>query len=116
VRGLVVDGYWNDLGTPPRYLEASADVLAGKVPLARFARAAPLAASRALAPGVRVHATALVDPAARLEAPAFVGARCVVPAGAVVRDAVLWDDTTLAPGEAVEHAVAAGRDRVAASP
>jgi mannose-1-phosphate guanylyltransferase len=115
VRGLVVDGYWNDLGTPARYLEATADVLAGRVPLARFRTVDPFAATREPAPGVRVHVTARVDPAARLEAPAYVGARCVVPAGTLVRDAILWDGTALRPGEAVEHAVAAGEDRVAAS-
>jgi mannose-1-phosphate guanylyltransferase len=114
VRGLVVSGYWNDLGTPARYLEASADVLLGRVPLARFDRAAPLAGTRLLAPGVRAAPDARVDPAAVVEAPAFVGARCTVPAGARVRDAILWDGTALAEGEVVEHAIAAGADRVAA--
>jgi mannose-1-phosphate guanylyltransferase len=114
VRGLVVDGYWNDLGTPARYLEASRDVLLGKVPPARFARAAPLARSRELAPGIRVGAGAAIDPAARLVAPAFVGAGCGVPAGATVEDAVIWDGTALAPGERVVRAIAAGTDRVKA--
>jgi mannose-1-phosphate guanylyltransferase len=114
VRGLVVEGYWNDLGTPARYLEASRDVLLGKVPLARFARAAPLARSRELGPGIRVGEGAAIDPAARLVAPAFVGAGCRVPAGAAVEDAVLWDGTALAPGERVVRAIAAGADRVGA--
>jgi mannose-1-phosphate guanylyltransferase len=115
VRGLVVSGYWNDLGTPARYLEASADVLAGRVPLARFAAVDPFAGTRELAPGVRAAAAARIDPGARLEAPAFIGRRCVVPAGARVRDAILWDDTVLAPGESVEHAIAAGAERVPAA-
>jgi mannose-1-phosphate guanylyltransferase len=115
VRGLVVDGYWNDLGTPARYLEANRDVLLGRVPLGRFSRAAPLAGTRELASGVRVADGARVDPAARLEAPAFVGARCTVAAGAEVRDAVLWEGTAIAAGERVEHAIAAGELRVAAS-
>jgi mannose-1-phosphate guanylyltransferase len=114
VRGLVVEGYWNDLGTPGRYLEASADVLLGRVPLGRFARAAPLAGTRLLAPGVRAAADAWIDPGAVVEAPAFVGAGCLVPAGARVADAVLWDGTALAPGESVVHAIAAGADRVPA--
>jgi mannose-1-phosphate guanylyltransferase len=114
VRGLVVSGYWNDLGTPGRYLEASADVLRGDVPLARFRGADPFSATCALAPGVRAAADARVDPAAQVEAPAFVGARSIVPAGAVVRDAIVWEDTALAPGERVEHAIAAGRERVRA--
>ncbi len=112
VRGLVVDGYWNDLGTPARYLEASRDVLLGRVPLARFARADPLSASRELAEGVRVGPGATFGDGARLVAPCFVGAGAHVGAGAVVEDAVLWDGTALAPGERVMHAVAAGTDRV----
>jgi mannose-1-phosphate guanylyltransferase len=114
VRGLVVDGYWNDLGTPARYLEASRDVLEGRVPLARFARAAPLARTRELAPGIRAAEGAAIDPGARLLAPAFVGAGCRVPAGAAVEDAALWDGTALAPGERVVHAIAAGELRVPA--
>jgi mannose-1-phosphate guanylyltransferase len=114
VRGLVVSGYWNDLGTPGRYLEASADVLRGNVPLARFRGADPFPGTRALAPGVRVAAGARVDPAARVEAPAFVGARASVPAGALVRDAIVWEDTALAAGETLEHAIAAGEERVPA--
>jgi mannose-1-phosphate guanylyltransferase len=114
VRGLVVSGYWNDLGTPARYLEASADVLGGKVPLARFRGVDPLAGTREIAPGARAAASARIDPVARIEAPAFVGERCVVPAGASVRDAILWDDTALSPGEELLHAIAAGTTRVSA--
>jgi mannose-1-phosphate guanylyltransferase len=113
VRGLVVEGYWNDLGTPARYLEASRDVLLGRVPLGRFARVDPLSASRELAEGVRVGPGATFGDGARLVAPCFVGARAHVPAGAVVEDAVLWEGTALAPGERVAHAIAAGPDRVA---
>jgi mannose-1-phosphate guanylyltransferase len=114
VRGLVVDGYWNDLGTPARYLEASRDVLLGRVPLGRFEPARVLAASSELAEGVRIAPGATFGDGARLVAPAFVGAGCHVGAGAVVEDAVLWEGTTLAPGERVVHAVAAGQDRVVA--
>jgi mannose-1-phosphate guanylyltransferase len=115
VRGLVVDGYWNDLGTPDRYLAANRDVLSGRVPLARFSAAAPLAGTRELAPGVRAAEGARVDPAARVGAPAFIAAGCTVPAGAEVRDAVLWEGTALAPGERVERAIAAGELRVPAT-
>jgi mannose-1-phosphate guanylyltransferase len=114
VRGLAVDGYWNDLGTPARYLEASRDVLGGRVPLARFAAADPLAASREIAPGVRAGPGARIDRGARVIAPAFVGARATVPAGATVADAVIWEDTALAAGERVERAIAAGELRVPA--
>jgi mannose-1-phosphate guanylyltransferase len=114
VRGLVVGGYWNDLGTPARYLAACRDVLLGQVALSRFPGADPFEGTRLVAPGVCVAESARVDPRATLGRPAFIGARCTVPAGAEVSDAVLWEGTALAPGERVETAIAAGSERVRA--
>ncbi|ACL67157.1 Nucleotidyl transferase [Anaeromyxobacter dehalogenans 2CP-1] len=130
IRGHVAAGYWNDLGTPERYLEANRDLLAGRVPLARFAGADPFTGAVEQLPGVRIAPGARVDPGARLAGPALVcagaevaagaeigpgavvGPGCRVPAGAAVRRAVLWAGTALAPGERVEDAIAAGPDRV----
>ena len=132
IRGRVVEGYWNDLGTPERYLGATADVLAGRVPLARFRGADPFAGTRELAPGVRAAASARIASAARLGGPALVlagaelaagaevgpnavvGPSARVPAGAIVHDAVVWEGTAIEAGERVERAIAAGDDRVAA--
>ena len=135
VRGHVAPGYWNDLGTPERYLAANEDVLAGRVPLARFHGADPFAgldlfghagvwlAPRAhVDPGAALHAPAIVGAGARVEAGATVGPFAIVgegarvAAGARVAHAVLWDGTALAPGEEVVRAVAAGGDRVPAAP
>jgi mannose-1-phosphate guanylyltransferase len=132
VRGHRADGYWNDLGTPARYLEASRDVLAGRVPLARFSGAGILEGLEPRAPGVHVHGTAVVEAGATLTAPcalgraarvaagarvgpgAFVGDGALVGAGAAVRDAVVWERTAVAPGESLERCIAAGALRVAA--
>jgi mannose-1-phosphate guanylyltransferase len=106
VRGMLTSGYWNDLGTPDRYLAANLDVAAGRVPLARFALSSspsPLAADATVAADAR-----LVE--------AVIGAGCVVPSGATVERAVLWPGTRLAPGEAVIDAIAAGALRVPARP
>ncbi|WP_059437098.1 nucleotidyltransferase family protein, partial [Anaeromyxobacter sp. PSR-1] len=51
IRGHVAAGYWNDLGTPERYLEANRDLLAGRVPLARFPGAEPFAGAPRSAAG-----------------------------------------------------------------
>ncbi|HEY6101555.1 MAG TPA: sugar phosphate nucleotidyltransferase, partial [Anaeromyxobacter sp.] len=95
VRGLVASGYWNDLGTPRRYLAANLDVLAGRVPRDRFPGVEPARAG----PGT------VVEPGAAVAADAVLGAGCLVPAGASVRRAVLWDGTALSPGEVVEDAI-----------
>jgi mannose-1-phosphate guanylyltransferase len=134
VRAHLVRGYWNDLGTPARYLAANLDVLGGKVPLHRFGGADPFAALEPFgAPGVWTAHGAHVDPGAALHAPAAVGAGARVEAGATVgpaavvgagarvaagarvRRAVVWEGTALAPGEELCDAVAAGRERVAAA-
>jgi mannose-1-phosphate guanylyltransferase len=131
VRGFVASGYWNDLGTPGRYLQANRDALEGRIPFARFPGADPFAGTtpaasvrRApgarLAPGAVVEGPALVLDGAEIGAGAtlgpgaVVGAGARVPAGAVVRRAVVWEGTALAAGEVVEDAIAAGADRVGA--
>ena len=133
VRGAVTGGYWSDLGTPARYLEANLDLLAGRAGALRLARADPLAGLETLAPGVLVAPDARVDAAATLAPPVLVGrgaevaagaavgpaavlgAGCRVAAGAEVRRAVVWEGTAVGPGERVVDAVAAGALRVPAA-
>ncbi len=134
VRGHRGAGYWNDLGTPARYLQANLDLLAGEVPLAGVRGADPFAGLERMAgsavwlgpgasvePGASLQAPALVGAGSRLEAGAAVGPRavvgaaCRVPGGATVRESVLWDGTALAPGEALEGVIAAGPVRVPAA-
>jgi mannose-1-phosphate guanylyltransferase len=130
VRGHVASGYWNDLGTPARYLAANLDLLGARIPLARFPGADPFRGTAELGPGVRVEPGARIDRAARVAGPALilagaeiaagaavgpgavVGAGARVPAGATVEGAVVWGGTALAPGERVAGAIAADGDRV----
>ena len=107
-------GYWNDLGTPARYLEANGDVLLGRVPLARFAGVDPFAADGRGRAGVRVARRRERRSGARLVAPAFVaqGAPCRRERSSRTRSC--GRDTALAPGERVAHAIAAGDPRIGA--
>jgi mannose-1-phosphate guanylyltransferase len=133
VRGHLGAGYWNDAGTPGRYLQANLDLLSGRVPPSRLHGANPFEGLDSLRmAGVWIAPDAHVDPGAALEAPAVVGARsrveagatvgpgavvgagCRVAAGASVRESVLWDATALSPGETVLGAIAAGPARVTA--
>ena len=66
--GFQSDAYWLDIGTPEKYLEAHADVLAGRVGLP------PVPDAVALREGIWVQPGATIDAEAVLEAPVLVGA------------------------------------------
>jgi mannose-1-phosphate guanylyltransferase len=110
----VLEGYWVDIGTPERYLQASWDILEGRV----ATRVEPTGH------GVLVDPDAEVSAGARLGPRAVVGPSCRVGDGAEVRGSVLLDctvgerarvldsilasGTAIAAGAEVAGAVAAG--------
>jgi NDP-sugar pyrophosphorylase family protein len=66
-------GYWLDIGTPAKYLQAHRDIMTGRFPAPPFLDA----------PGTSlVSRSAKVDPDASIEAPCFVDAGAVIRAGA----------------------------------
>lgn len=100
---LLLDGYWMDIGTPERYLQASWDILEGTVET----RVKPTA------PGLLVGAGAEIDEEADVGPRAVVAGGCRIEPGATVADSVLLDgclvgrdalvrDSILAPGATVE--------------
>lgn len=126
VHGYLQAGYWGDLGAPKSFLRANLDVLDGKVPLQRFLPAAdPRAGLSEKAPGVFVHASAMIDSQAKLYGPSVIGPRCMigpdaqvgphailgagvrVDNGVVIERAACWDGTHLAAGEHVADEIAA---------
>jgi NDP-sugar pyrophosphorylase family protein len=100
--GFVSTGYWLDIGTPAKYLQAQQDLLSGLVK-----------ASVAPAGPDRVHPTAVVAPSARLREPVVIGPGCRIADDAVVgpgvvlgrgcriggdahlEGSVLWEDVTV---------------------
>lgn len=99
------EDYWMDLGRPDEYLQAHADILAGRMPMLE-----PPFPVRAY-----VEAGATIDPTAQLESNAVVGRGSTIGPRAVLRDSVLWDNVTIEEGAIVEGAIIAtgatiGRD------
>ncbi|HEV7482705.1 MAG TPA: NDP-sugar synthase [Solirubrobacterales bacterium] len=94
---LRLDGYWMDIGTPERYLQASWDILEGRVET----RVTPTA------PGLLVGAGAEVDPGARVGPRAVISPGGRVAAGAEVRDSVLLDGCVVGAGARVSGSVLA---------
>ena len=79
---LRLDGYWMDIGTPERYLQASWDILEGRV----ATRVRPTAPGLLVGAGSEIAAGATVGPAR-----GRLAAGCRIAAGAEVRDSVLLD-------------------------
>ncbi len=115
LHGLRLDGYWMDIGTPERYLQASWDILEDRVKT----RVEPTG------PGVLVAVDADVAGDARIGPRAVVGPGCRIGPGAEVRESVLLDGcvvgqaarvtgSILSPG--VEVAAGAELDGAVAAP
>jgi mannose-1-phosphate guanylyltransferase len=118
---LPLHGYWMDIGIPERYLQATWDILEGRVETA----------VRATAPGLFVGAGCAVAESARIGPRAVVSAGCTVGAEAAVAGSVLLDGCTIGagarvsgsilgagatvePGARVEGAMVAAHERVGA--
>ena len=81
LHGLPLDGYWMDIGTPERYLQASWDILEGRVDT----QVEPTA------PGMLVAADAHVAEGATLGPRAVVASGCRIGPGCEVRESVLLE-------------------------
>jgi mannose-1-phosphate guanylyltransferase len=92
-----LDGYWMDVGTPERYLQATWDVLEGAV------RSAVVPT----APGVFVAASAEVAADARIGPRAVVSAGCRIGAGAEVTESVLLEGCAVGEGARVGNSILA---------
>jgi NDP-sugar pyrophosphorylase family protein len=97
------DAYWIDIGTPEKYLQAHADVLAGA--LAGSPVGAPVAGARELHPGVWVQGDVKIHDAAALEAPVLLGDGVEISTGARVVGSVLGAGVRIAHGARVVRSV-----------
>lgn len=95
--GLLLDGYWMDIGTPERYLQASWDILEGTV----HTRVEPTA------PGLLVAADAAIDEEARVGPRAVVSEGCRIESGAEVGDSVLLEGCTVGRDALVQGSILA---------
>ncbi len=115
----LLDGYWMDVGTPERYLQASWDVLEGRVRTG----VRPSAPGVLIDPSADVAADAVVGPRAVVAADCRVGPRAevresvllersAVGAGARVGGSILAPGAEVGPGIVVEGTVAGPREKV----
>jgi mannose-1-phosphate guanylyltransferase len=103
--GCAADGYWLDIGTPARYLQATFDILEGNVSTEIGRRLSD--ASLTLVRAGRIDG--------RVVAPALVGAGCTVAEHALVGSlTVLGANVEVAEGAQVERSVVLEGARIAA--
>ncbi len=96
--GLGLEGYWMDIGTPERYLQATWDVLEG-----RLETSVPVRTD-----GVLVHDGSEVSPTATVGPRAVVGEGCTVADGADVRGSVLLSGAAIGSKASVADSILGG--------
>lgn len=122
--GLVLPGYWCDIGNLQQYLEAHYDALSGKVKI-------KMPGSEA-ASGVWVEEGAFINPAATVKGPSLIGANCQIGAGAriepytllgrgclvqkgaSIKRSVVWNNVYIGSGASLRGAVVGSRVQVQA--
>jgi mannose-1-phosphate guanylyltransferase len=118
---LPLSGYWMDIGIPERYLQATWDILEGRVET----EVRPTAPGLFFGPGCAVADSARIGPRAVVSSgctveaeAAVVGsvllAGCTVGAGAVVSGSVLGAGAVVEPRARVDGALVAAHERVGA--
>ncbi len=104
LHAVPLSGYWMDIGTPERYLQASWDILEGRVET----RVEPTAPGLLVERGVELATDAKVGPRAVL------GPGCLVGAGAEVRESVLLGGCTVGEGARIARSILSSGVEVAA--
>jgi mannose-1-phosphate guanylyltransferase len=111
VFGFVSRGYWMDLGTPEKYLQATFDALEGRIggldyPAPHVDRSAVVSLKAHLGRWVVVGTAARIGDGAEVE-DSILLAGAVVEPGARVRASILGPDSIVGSGAMVEGAVLA---------
>lgn len=93
--GMRLDGYWMDIGTPDRYLEATWDIVEGRV------RTGVTVSED----GVLIDPSSRIAPDAEVGPRAVVGAGCQVAPGARISGSVLMDGSSVGAGAVVTDSI-----------
>jgi mannose-1-phosphate guanylyltransferase len=97
--GIRLEGYWIDIGTPERFLEANWDILKGRLETVIGDR---------LDTPVMVGEGCEISPDADLRAPCVVGRDCSVDSDAVIERSVLLDGCSVGQGARLTNSILSG--------
>lgn len=90
IMGYCVDGYWNDLGNPARYLQAVSDILAGQMD-------SP-AAPAWIANDSRIHEGAVFGNSS-------LESGSVIESGCAVTNSIVWENSKVGPNSVVNNCI-----------
>jgi mannose-1-phosphate guanylyltransferase len=141
--GVRLEGYWIDIGTPERYLQANWDILERRAdtvvaerldergllieegayvsPAATLVRPAVVGSGARIAPGARVGPRAVIGPGSAVDRDARVAgsvllAGCRVGDRATISDAILAARVAVAAGAEIEPGSVIGEDDLVGAP
>jgi mannose-1-phosphate guanylyltransferase len=97
--GIRLDGYWIDIGTPDRYLDANWDILEGRV---------KTVVGEAIDDAMMVGEGCEISPDAELRAPCVIGADSTVESEAVIERSVLLDGCSVGSGARLVNSILSG--------
>ncbi len=89
--------YWIDIGKGTSYFTLHRDLLERKIFTLEGIDIPP--------EGRIIDATAVISPLASLEGFVAIGERSVIEEGALLKDAIIWNDTVVPEGMSLQHAV-----------
>jgi mannose-1-phosphate guanylyltransferase len=107
---LPLEGYWMDIGTPERYLQATRDILHGAVETP----VAPSDGVDAATPPVLIGARCEISPDARLGPDSTVGNDCRIGPGVEIRAASVHDGVVVEDGAVVVDSIVGSGARIGA--
>jgi mannose-1-phosphate guanylyltransferase len=103
--GIRLEGYWIDIGTPERFLEANWDILEGRV---------ETVVSAGVDRATMVGEGSQLSPEAELRPPCVVGRDCEIAGGAVIERSVVLDGCAVGEGARLSNSILGGGVRVEA--
>ncbi len=117
--GHEIGEYWNDVGSLEEYVQGNFDALTGKVRIRvegasvngglRVGESSTIDGQVLMEPPVFVGEDCRIAADVRLTGPVVIGDRCTIGEGAVLRDAVVWPGTDVAPNAMLIGAIAGER-------
>jgi mannose-1-phosphate guanylyltransferase len=110
LHALPLEGYWMDIGTPQRYLQATRDILRGTV----VTQVSPSSAVDGATPPVLVGAGCQIAPDAQVGPDVTLGEEVRVEGGASVAASSLHDGVVVGEGAVVEDSIVGPNARIAA--